>query len=159
MDSAAPFVASRGAPDAGGPGVLATNSGAFESEATAGRGIAGTDAGAVSGRGGRAASSPAVWPSSTSSDISSNLLSREEELDEELAGAAVCREQADVRAESLSSSAVVMEMVVSWGVNFSSTAVKCTATRATRPCQPRCGLTFATVTYLEATATCCRVRT
>lgn len=62
--------------------------------------------------------------------ISSNLLRRDDPLEEQLDGAAVCREQADMRAASLSSSAVAMEMVVSWGVNFSVTAVKWTATRA-----------------------------
>jgi len=51
-------------------------------------------------------------------------------VEELLEGAAVWREQADVRAPSLSSSAVAIEKVASWGVNFSVMAVKCTATRA-----------------------------
>jgi hypothetical protein len=75
------------------------------------------------------AESPVVLcPSSLSSVISSNLC--REELEELLEGAAVCREQADVRAASLSSSALVMDIVVSCGVNLSVTAVKWTATRA-----------------------------
>lgn len=77
------------------------------------------------------AESPAVLcPSSASSVISSSLWRREEALEELLDGAAVWREQAEVSAASLSSSAAVMEMVVSCGVNFSVTAVKWTATRA-----------------------------
>ena len=69
------------------------------------------------------------WLSSASSVISSSFL-LEEPLDEQVDGAAVCREHADARAASLSSSADAMEMVVSCGVNWSATAVKCTATRA-----------------------------
>jgi hypothetical protein len=92
--------------------------------------ISGIEDEPVAGRGGVTGHWPTVWPSSASSVISSSLLRRDEAVEEELEGAAVCREQADVRAASLSSSAVVMEMEVSWGVNLSATAVEWTATRA-----------------------------
>jgi hypothetical protein len=57
--------------------------------------------------------------SSASSVISSSF--RREELEEQLDGAAVWSEHAAARAESLSSSAEAMDMVMSCGVNFSAT--------------------------------------
>jgi hypothetical protein len=55
--------------------------------------------------------SPGGWPgASDSSLIQLSFWCRAEEpLDEELEGAAVCREQAEVRAASLSSSGELME--------------------------------------------------
>lgn len=91
--------------------------------------IVGCNDAAVAGRASEAVSSPVAWPSSASSVISSSFR-REDPLEEQLDGAAVCREQAAARAASLSSSAEVIETVVSCGVNFSETAVKWTATRA-----------------------------
>jgi hypothetical protein len=73
---------------------------------------------------------PVLWPSSTSSVMPSSFCLREDRLEELLEGAAVCSEHAEVRAASLSSSAVVMAKVVSWGANLSVMAVKWTARRA-----------------------------
>ena len=88
---------------------------------------------AVAGRACVLVTSSGACPSSASSVISSSFR-REEPLEEELLeGAAVCREQAEARAASLSSSAVAIDNVVSWGVNLSSMAVKWTATRAAVP--------------------------
>lgn len=78
---------------------------------------------AVIGRAIEEVSSAVVCPSSASSVTLSSFLRREEPLDEQLDGAAVCREQAAARAASLRSSAVAMGRIVSWE-NFSAMAVK-----------------------------------
>jgi hypothetical protein len=90
----------------------------------------------VGGRCSAALSSPPACPGpSDSSLIQLNFWClADDPLDEELEGAAVCREQAEVRAASLSSSGVLMERTISCGVNFSDTVMKWTATRATCGC-------------------------
>lgn len=74
--------------------------------------------------------SAVLCASSASSVISSSFCLREERLEQLLEGAAVCREQAEASWASLSSSAVEIAKVVSWGVNLSAMAVKWTWTRA-----------------------------
>lgn len=81
---------------------------------------------------GRAAlPSPSGWfPSSAASCIQLSFCCRDDPLDEELDGAAVCRLQAAVSAASLSSSGVEMDRTMSWGANFSVMLMKWTLTRA-----------------------------
>ena len=72
-----------------------------------------------------------AWPpSSAASWIQLSLGWRDEPLDEELEGAAVCRLHAEARAASLSSSGVEIGRTMSWGANFSLMLMKWTATRA-----------------------------
>ena len=80
---------------------------------------------------GTALSSPSPGlPSSAASWIQLSLGWRDEPLDEELEGAAVCRLHAEARAASLSSSGVEMDRTMSWGANFSVMLMKWTLTRA-----------------------------
>lgn len=80
--------------------------------------------------------SPSGWHvSSAVSGIQLSFGPRDEPLDEELEGAAVCRLQAEARAASLSSSGVETDRTMSWGANFSEMLMKWTATRARRNSQ------------------------
>jgi hypothetical protein len=81
---------------------------------------------------GRAAlpSASGWFPSSAASCIQLSFCWREDPLEEELEGAAVCRLQAAVRAASLSSSGVEIDKTMSWGANFSVMLMKWTLTRA-----------------------------
>jgi hypothetical protein len=85
---------------------------------------------AVPGRA-EAVSSPPWPPSSAASCIQLSFCCRDDPLEDELEGAAVCRLQAAPSAASLSSSAVEMERMMSCGANFSVMLMKWTVTRAT----------------------------
>jgi hypothetical protein len=74
---------------------------------------------AVPGRAEAEVSSPPWPPSSAASCIQLSFCCRDDPLEEELEGAAVCRLQAALRAASLSSSAVEMARTMSCGANFS----------------------------------------
>lgn len=62
--------------------------------------------------------------SSSSSAISPSLRRRIELVEEDVDPEAACREHAEASFESLSSAAVAMEKVVSWGENRSHTELK-----------------------------------
>jgi hypothetical protein len=80
---------------------------------------------AVPGREAMGPSSPPSWlPSSAASCIQLSFCCRDDPLEDELEGAAVCNLQAAVRAASLSSSGVVMERTMSWGANRSEMVMK-----------------------------------
>ena len=80
---------------------------------------------------GRALPSASGWaPSSAASWIQLSFCWRDDPLEDELDGAAVCRLHAAVRAASLSSSGVDMDRTMSWGANFSVMLMKWTLTRA-----------------------------
>ncbi len=64
---------------------------------------------------------------------------RSELVEDDVEPEAVCSEQAADRVESLSSLDDVMGNIVSWGENFSVTALKCTVTRAKCEYQPTLG--------------------